>query len=98
MPAKKEYDGEAILDIVMDDQDPDSLTIREWLKDMLYELWTQQDSFDGKFIFDRGEIAGEANAPLVREGIIGGVFEDGELYDVDSSERDAAIIAAIGAM
>lgn len=82
---------QAVLDVVMPENDAGAATIRDYLVKLLTLVWEEGESFDGKRPFGNSGWEGELIQALARVGIIEGVAgEDSEWVEVDLHEDDRA--------
>jgi hypothetical protein len=73
-----------------DDLD-ETLTIKEWLKALLLELWVCEDGFSGKRPFGNSGWKSNIVAPLIQEGWLKGTYEldkDGWVQDCDYDKKE----------
>lgn len=84
-----------ILDILMDDNDADALTVRDYLKALLRQLWIEGEGFSGKRPFGNSAWEYELYYPLVKAGVIQGQIVDGYLENVDYRAGRQVIMDAI---
>lgn len=92
--------GKEILDLPMEEgNDADVKTIREYLKELLSELWRKRDGFSGKRPFGNSGWAGELEIALVQGGAIDGSIDgDGYLDECDGDAAKKLIEEAIAAL
>lgn len=87
----------AILGLRFDSDDLErSVTIREYLVELLTHLWIEGESFSGKRPFGNSGWQSDLYAPLIRAGVISGTFDEyGYIYQCDEDAGNAAIQRAI---
>jgi hypothetical protein len=72
-------------------------TVREYLTDLLYELWTETDRFDSQAPWGYRNWKHDLFRPLIDAGLIPGELdEQGRLVSVDEGAGDRLVRAAIG--
>lgn len=87
---------EQVLDLPMDENDSGQDTIREYLKELLLELWNKDEGFSGKRPFGNSGWKFAVYAALIEGGAIGGTLDEyGAVEEIDSDEADKIIIDAI---
>lgn len=75
------------------------VTVRQYLKCLLKELWSEEESFSGKRPFGNSGWKFEVYLGLVREGIIKGeIDEDGYLVDCNNRAGDKIIVQCIDSL
>jgi hypothetical protein len=87
-----------VLNLPMDPgtNDAGASTIREYLKNLLSELWIKKEGFSGKRPFGNSGWEIELYVPLIKAGVISGSFdEDGYVERADDAAGDAIISVAI---
>jgi len=92
--------NEQILQIRFTSGDLDrSLTIKEYLKELLTELWREGEGFSGKRPFGNSGWEYDIYAALVRNKVIKGEFDDDEyLEDYDSKLADKKMLEVIASL
>jgi len=76
-----------------------TLTIREYLKELLRTLWQEGEGFSGKRPFGNSGWRYELYHPLIEKGLISGKFdEDGYIEYVDDESGSNLILKLIEAM
>lgn len=99
MGSRVYLDGRRILDLPMEDNDTGAKTVREYLKELLSQVWGEREGFSGKRPFGNSGWEGELEAALVSAGAVDGVLdEDGYLESVDEQAAYEAINSAIEAL
>ncbi len=94
-----DMDGSQILDLPMGENDADARTIREYLRALLKELWTDGEGFSGKRPFGNSGWERDLHKPLVAAKLVKGrLDEDGCLESVDERKADTVIFKAIAAL
>jgi hypothetical protein len=83
-----------ILSLEINNQDfPDGMTIRDFLKDLLEALWTEAECFSGKRPFGNSDWQYMVYIPLIKAGVVKGVIdEDGYIERFDEEEKADKII------
>jgi hypothetical protein len=85
MPRKpRKPDYKAALEIRFDhDEVGDDITVRQYLRELLSELWEEEESFSGKRPFGNSGWQHDLYRPLHKAGFIdmGPVTEDGEYFN-----------------
>lgn len=75
------------------------ITLRDYFKELLKELWREQEGFSGKRPFGNSGWDADIAIALIREGLVDGdvVEYDGwdELVTVDHKQLDAVVLEAI---
>lgn len=85
-----------ILDIPMESNDAKAKTIRDYLKALLTELWTEGEGFSGKRPFGNSGWEYDLYRPLLVAKLINGsVDEYGDIVELDEAAADKAILKAI---
>lgn len=84
-----------ILDILMGDNDADALTIRDYLKALVKQVWLEGEGFSGKRPFGNSAWEYELYYPLVKAGVIEGRIVNGYLENVDWKAGRQVILDAI---
>ena len=86
-----------ILDIEMQENDADAKTIRDYLKTLLRNLWSQGEGFSGKRPFGNSGWEFEIYKALVVAGAVKGEVdkEYGDLIDCNFSKANQLIFKAI---
>lgn len=87
---------QVVLDLPMQENDAGAATIREYLCELLSELWEKGEGFSGKRPFGNSGWDYELHVPLVKAGLIdGSVDEDGYLENSDRKAAHQIISSAI---
>lgn len=93
---------EALNIVFYSDDLAEEVTIREYLKRLLEELWREEEGFSGKRPFGNSCWQFEVNHALVKAGVIEGtvhVYDDGdEEVDYNQTEACKAVIKLIQAL
>ena len=85
-----------VLDLPMQANDAGAATIRDYLKRLLRDVFTEQECFSGKRPFGNSGWSWDLHKPLVTAGLVSGAIdEDGYLVEHDQLAAEAMIIAAI---
>ena len=85
-----------VLDLLMQKNDAEALTIRGYLKALLKELWVEQECFSGKRPFGNSGWTAELEMALVNANRIRGkINSDGYLDSADSAQAHIVILKAI---
>ncbi len=85
-----------VLHLPMKKNDSGQDSIRGYLRELLLEVWTKEESFSGKRPFGNSGWKLDVYSALVEGGAIGGKLdEDGWVEEVDSDEADEIIGEAI---
>lgn len=88
-----------LLDLPLPNNDSGASTIRGYLAALAERVWEQNECFSGKRPFGNGGWQFDLYVPMIRAGLVEGVFDaDGDLEDVDEDAADKLILAAIRAM
>jgi hypothetical protein len=88
-----------ILNLALEDNDARAATIRDYLKKLLSELWTEEEGFSGKRPFGNSDWQNEIYLALANEGWIHAKFDrDGYLEDIDEVTGNRLILSAIEAL
>lgn len=67
-------------------------TIREYLKELLLELWEEKESFSGKRPFGNSGWEYDLYKPLIKHGIVNGLLdEDDYIEEIDRNHADRVI-------
>jgi hypothetical protein len=91
--------GAQVLAVLLGDNDADASTVREYLLQLLRELWREGEGFSGKRPFGNSGWEYEIYEGLVRAGIIEGALDsDGYLVDFDEAEAHRLVVEAIDAL
>lgn len=91
----------AALDTLFDSMDLGSVTVRDYLKDLLLTLLEQGESFSGKRPWGNSGWERELAGPLIRAGVITGELdEDGraEWNTFDGDDYEMALAALVDAL
>ena len=73
-----------------------TVNIREWLKELLFALWEEQDSFSGKRPLGNSGWSYGPAIELVKLGLVSGTIDaDGYLEDIDNEAYDKLILDCI---
>jgi hypothetical protein len=73
-----------------------TLTVRQYLIELLATLWSEGESFSGKRPFGNSGWEYDVFVPLIKAGHIpGSVDEDGYVEDVDGASASAFVAALI---
>ena len=93
-------EAKAILALPLEEpNEANAKTIREYLKALLREVWTEQEGFSGKRPFGNSGWDHDLIKPLIKfEVIEGKMDEDGYIYDYDRDKANHAILNAIEAL
>jgi len=85
-----------ILDLLMEENDADAVTVRDYLKALLTELWIEEEGFSGKRPFGNSGWQYDVYTALIKSDMVEGTLdEDGYIEDCDSEEADKLILEAI---
>jgi hypothetical protein len=86
-----------VLDLPMPDgNDANAATVREYLVELVREVWIQEQGFSGKRPFGNSGWQADLHPPLVQAGLCAGtVDEDGYTEGVDRQAAYQLILAAI---
>lgn len=88
--------ADAVLDCQMDQNDAGAANVREYLTELLRRVWVEGEGFSGKRPFGNSSWEFEVYTALVKAGLIEGKFdEDGYVEEMDTSEGDKLVLAAI---
>lgn len=88
-----------ILDLPMGPNDADAVTVRDYLKALLSELWRKEDGFSGKRPFGNSGWQCEIHAALIKAGAITGKLDlEGCVEEADTAAGDILIQGAIDAL
>lgn len=99
MPKSKLWDGKAVLDIPMQENDAGVATIRDYLKALVRMVWHENEGFSGKRPFGNSGWEHELYKALAKAKAIRASRDlDGEYDDYDSEAGDKLIRAAIEAL
>jgi hypothetical protein len=91
-----EMTPEMILDLPMQSNDTDAVTIREYLIKLLHTLWSEGEGFSGKRPFGNSGWEYELYIALIKGGAVKGNFDEfGDIGDFDKPAAGAAIFSAI---
>ena len=87
-PNKLYFSLDEILELpLINHEDSDAKTIREYLRNLLLALWYEGEGFSGKRPFGNSGWENELYLPLVAADLIkGSIDEDGYLDDISSGE------------
>lgn len=79
------------------DNDADAVTVGDYLKRLLLELWIREEGFSGERPFGNSGWQYEMVLALVKEGLVTGKIDDeyGDLIEFDQDFYEDLIIAAI---
>lgn len=87
------------LDVRFDSDAGDNLSIRDYLHNLLWDLWSKGEGFSSKRPFGNSGWEADLYTPLVAHGFVGGSLdEDGQLLDVEASKADALVFDMIDAV
>jgi hypothetical protein len=79
-----------------EDNDAHAGTVRDYLIELLAELWREEAQFSSKAPFGNSGWQYDIYAPMISAGLAAGSLdEDGYVEDCDTREADGLIIAAI---
>jgi len=88
-----------ILNLPMQENDAEAKTIRDYLKELLKELWVEGEGFSGKRPFGNSGWHHELYTTLIIHKVIDGTLdEDGYIDHCDDAQGDTIIIAVINAL
>lgn len=89
-----------ILDLPMQENDACAVTIRGYLKALLFQLWDEGEGFSGKRPFGNSSWEYELYVALVEGGAIDGTIDEeyGDLTEFDKEAANSAIFDAIEAL
>ena len=77
------------LEVRLDSDAWDHITVRDYLRILLSTLWREKESFSGRCPFGNSSWDFELYEPLVKGGFVPGTLdEDGILFDVDYKFAD----------
>jgi hypothetical protein len=77
-----------VLDVELGPNDAGASTVREYFARLLIAVWDEEEGFSGKRPFGNSSWKHELYAPLVKEGLVTGSFDE-EGY-VDTMDTEAA--------
>jgi hypothetical protein len=81
---------EAALEVRFDSDAGDQLTVRDYLCELLVQLWNENDSFSGKAPWGNSGWEYELYKPLVKAGFIAGELDEcGDLLVLGFDEKAA---------
>lgn len=76
-----------------------SVSIREFMQELLLTLWDEQEGFSGKRPFGNSGWTGDMEACLIKAGVVTGELDDdGCIYLFDNKEFDKTIVRIIRAL
>ncbi len=76
-----------------------TLTIKEYLKELLRTLWQEGEGFSGKRPFGNSGWQYDLYAPLIKHNLISGKFdEDGYIEEIDEEAGDRLVLSLIHAL
>lgn len=86
-------DVSAALELRFDSDVGDNLTVRDYLRILLLQLWAQQEGFSGKRPFGNSGWEYDLLFPLAKAGFVdlGPMDEDGEPYNWAKEQKNAAM-------
>lgn len=85
-----------VLDLPMEENDADAKTVRDYLKKLLVEIVTEQESFSGKRPFGNSGWIYDLYKPLVKaRRVKGELCEMGYIMDIDGVNAEKLILKAI---
>lgn len=62
--------GKEILDLPMGNNDAEANTVRDYLKELLAKLWSEEEGFSGKRPFGNSGWSYELHRPLIEAGLV----------------------------
>ena len=92
-----EINNKGLLELVFYCDDLDrTLSIREYLKELLRKLWKEGEGFSGKRPFGNSGWEWDVAKPLIRFGVINGALdEDDYIEDIDTKAFNKLILELI---
>lgn len=88
--------SDPVLDLPMGRNDAEASTVREYLKILLWTVWTEGERFSGKRPFGNGGWERELHTPLIVAGLVEGeVNEYGEIVKCNKELAYVLIANAI---
>lgn len=85
-----------VLDLPMQANDADAVTIRDYMKELLRCVLTETEGFSGKRPFGNSGWEYDLHKPLVKAGLVAGTLDDdGYLEDHDSNAAHKLLLNAI---
>lgn len=94
-------DGKQILNLSMDPTENEALapSVRDYLKELLFLLWEQKESFNGKRPFGNSGWEHDLERVLIMNDVIWGTLDDnGYVEAVDAEAAEDAILSAIASL
>lgn len=90
-------DIQEVLEIKIESFDlPEEFTLREYLKELLTELWEKEDGFSGKRPFGNSGWQYDVYCSLVKAGYLEGTLdEEGYLEEVDDNQAKKLVLECI---
>lgn len=91
---------EEVLDLKFQSSDLNkTLSIRDFLKELLLALWDEQEGFSGKRPFGKSGWTGDIEVCLVKAGFVNGVVDgDGWLESIDEEDFSRMMKKLIGSL
>jgi hypothetical protein len=87
------------LDVRFDSDAGDNLSIRDYLHNLLWDLWSKGEGFSSKRPFGNSGWEADLYTPLVAHGFVAGsVDEDGYIEDIDREAADDLVFQMIDAV
>jgi len=89
--------NEEILNIEFECMDLNrKITIKNYLKELLSELWIREEGFSGKRPFGNSGWQHDVYKPLIEKGLISGSLdEEGYINECDDKEADSLLLDLI---
>lgn len=71
----------------------EGMTVRDYLRSLLTELWDKREEFSGKRPFGNSGWEYDLYEPLVRDGFIEGLMAEGRIYEIDDPRMAHAFVS-----
>ena len=86
-----------ILNLKINNPDFDeNLTVKGYLKNLLFQVWKEGESFSGKRPFGNSGWEYDLYEPLVKAGVVdGSIDEDGDIEDIDLIQANRVVLKLI---
>lgn len=85
-----------ILELRFDSDAGQDMSIREYLHELLWQLWNKGEAFSSKRPFGNSGWEHDLYKPLIEAGIVDGSFDDdGYINEVNTDEANATVFRLI---
>ena len=96
-----EEQARKLLDLELPDNDANALTVRQYLTNLVSEVWKWDEGFSGKRPFGNSDWKWDIYGPMVKAEFVAGEIEDEWGYVISRTEQtkaDVLILLAIELM